>query len=46
MSEKKEQPVKLVKMVRNEDEYPAPHSADVHPDEVENMKSAGWEVSK
>lgn len=38
---KKEQDVKLVKMVRGE-EFPAPHAADVHPDEVNNYALGGW----
>ena len=33
---------KLVRMVRDADAYPAPHSADVHPDEVENFAVGGW----
>lgn len=33
---------KLVRMVRDADAYPAPHSADVHPDEVENFAAGGW----
>lgn len=33
---------KTVKMVRDAEVYPEPHSADVHPDEVENFKAAGW----
>lgn len=32
----------LVKMKRDEN-GPAPHSADVHPDEVESFAAAGWE---
>jgi len=31
----------LVKMVRGP-EGPAPHSADVHPAEVDNYAAAGW----
>jgi hypothetical protein len=34
----------LIRMTRDENEYPAPHTADVHPDEVENMTSGGWRV--
>lgn len=34
-------PVELVRMVRAA-EYPEPHSADVHPDEVEHFRSGGW----
>jgi hypothetical protein len=33
---------KLVKMVRPES-YPAPHTADVHPDMVEDYAAGGWE---
>jgi hypothetical protein len=33
---------KLVKMVRDTDAYPKPHTADVHPDEVENFAAGGW----
>lgn len=32
----------LVKMTRDPEFYPAPHSADVHPDEVGNYAAAGW----
>ena len=32
----------LVRMVRDES-HPAPHTADVHPDEVENFRAGGWE---
>lgn len=31
-----------VAMVRDSEQYPEPHSADVHPDEVENYKAGGW----
>lgn len=33
-----------VAMVRNEEQYPAPHTADVHVDEVENWAKHGWLV--
>lgn len=36
---------KLVRMVRDESAFPAPYSADVHPDEVESFKAGGWEVA-
>lgn len=36
--------VKTVKMVRDGATYPAPLTADVHPDEVENYKVGGWEI--
>lgn len=41
--EDKEKTVKLVKMVRDSEEEP--HTADVHPDEVENYKKGGWRVA-
>jgi len=31
----------LVKIVRSVD-YPPPHSADVHPDELDEFKRGGW----
>lgn len=31
-----------VKMVRDPAEHSEPHSADVHPDEVDNYRSGGW----
>lgn len=31
-----------VRMVRSAD-YPAPHEAEVHPSEVENYRSGGWQ---
>ncbi len=34
--------VQLVKMVRDNDKYPAPHTALVHPDEVMNYYLGGW----
>jgi hypothetical protein len=34
---------KLVRMVRDASAFPAPHSADVHPDEVENFRAGGWQ---
>lgn len=37
--------IKLVLMARDANEFPAPHSATVHPDEVENFKAGGWTVS-
>lgn len=33
---------KLVPMVRSADDFPAPHEADVHPDEVANYAAGGW----
>lgn len=38
--------VALVSMVRNPDQYEAPHEAEVHPDEVENYKAGGWTEAK
>lgn len=38
--------VKLVRMVRHADTNPAPHAADVHPDEVQNYRSGGWTVAE
>ncbi len=32
-----------VRMVRDAEQYPAPHEADVHPDEVENYRLGGWQ---
>lgn len=32
----------LVPMVRSASHYPAPHTADVHPDEVANFAAGGW----
>lgn len=34
---------KLVKMVRDAEQYPAPHEAEVHPAEVDNYAAGGWE---
>jgi len=31
-----------VPMIRDTDLYPAPHTADVHPDEVDNFLAGGW----
>lgn len=36
--------VSLVTMVRDAEQFPASHTADVHPDEVENYKAGGWQV--
>lgn len=36
------QAVALVSMKRDPAMYPAPHSADVHPDEVQNFTAAGF----
>jgi len=34
--------IAFVMMVRDEDKWPAPHTAQVHPDEVQNYYSGGW----
>lgn len=34
-----------IKMIRDPEIYPAPHTVDVHPDEVENYKQGGWELA-
>lgn len=36
--------IEYVQMVRDEEKYPAPHSAQVHPDEVLNYQLGGWVV--
>lgn len=36
--------VATVAMVRDPEQYPPPHAADVHPDEVANFAAAGWLV--
>ena len=41
-SEGAESDVVLVEMVRDSEAYPEPHTASVHPDEVENYASVGW----
>lgn len=38
--------VAFVTMVRNPDVHPAPHTAQVHPEEVHNYYSGGWTVKK
>lgn len=35
--------VQLVPMVRSADDFPEPHTADVHPDEVANYAAGGWQ---
>lgn len=32
-----------VLMTRNKEQFPAPHTADVHRDEVDNWAKGGWE---
>ena len=34
-----------IRMTRDPAFYPAPHSADVHPDEVENYRKGGFAVA-
>lgn len=38
------QEIAFVQMVRDEEQYPAPHTAQVHPDEVNNYQLGGWVV--
>lgn len=40
---KSEKKAKTVRMKRDPEMYSAPHTADVHPDEVQNFREAGWE---
>lgn len=37
--------VQTVRMTRDPDLNPAPHEADVHPDEVDHWVAAGWSVA-
>lgn len=39
-----ESDIAYVQMVRDPEIYPEPHSAQVHPDEVENYRPGGWEI--
>lgn len=39
-------PIQYVTMVRDEKVHPAPHTAQVHPDEVQNYYSGGWTPAK
>lgn len=41
-----EQEVAFVMMKRDPDKYDAPHTAQVHPDEVVNYYSGGWVEDK
>lgn len=34
--------IKYVEMVRDAEIYPEPHTATVHPDEVDNYAQGGW----
>ena len=46
-SDQQEQGVQLVAMFTDFPAFPgAPTTADVHPDEVENWKAAGWRVEE
>ncbi|RIJ85005.1 hypothetical protein RSP822_18230 [Ralstonia solanacearum] len=36
--------IEFVTMVRDPEQYPEPHSAQVHPDEVDNYRPGGWEI--
>jgi len=38
--------VAFVTMTRDPDIHPAPHTAQVHPDEVHNYYSGGWVLKK
>lgn len=38
--------IAYVNMVRDPDVYSAPHTAQVHPDEVQNYYSGGWVPAK
>lgn len=35
----------LVHMTRDANAYPAPHTAEVHPDEVDNFAAGGWQTA-
>ena len=35
----------LVHMTRDASAYPAPHAAEVHPDEVGNYTAGGWQIA-
>jgi hypothetical protein len=37
--------IAFVMMKRDPEAYPAPHTAQVHPDEVENYRPGGWEIA-
>lgn len=34
--------IKYVEMVRDDEVYPEPHTATVHPEEVDNYAQGGW----
>ncbi|WP_350260765.1 hypothetical protein AAF463_11385 [Pantoea sp. BJ2] len=38
--------VAFVTMVRDSEVHPAPHTAQVHPEEVKNYYSGGWAVKQ
>jgi hypothetical protein len=37
--------IAYVTMTRDAELYPEPHTAQVHPDEVENYRPGGWEIA-
>jgi hypothetical protein len=37
--------IAYVTMTRDADQYPEPHTAQVHPDEVDNYRPGGWEIA-
>jgi hypothetical protein len=41
-----EETVQTVKMKRDPEFFPAPHTADVHPDEVDHWKKRDWFVAE
>lgn len=43
---KERESIQLVAMVRDPESYPAPHEAQVHPDEVKNYYLGGWVEKK
>jgi len=46
LAEQQQEEIAFVMMVRDEEKYPAPHTAQVHPDEVQNYYSGGWVEDK
>jgi hypothetical protein len=41
-----EEVIQFVSMMRDTEEWPAPHTAEVHPDEAKNYYSGGWVPAK
>lgn len=37
--------IEYVTMTRDAEMYPEPHTAQVHPDEVDNYRPGGWETA-